>query len=779
MKLINTGLKEILSFSPLKFFIIFLFILNATPINSYADTSFSKNVKPKTIMSIISTIETNQNIPFGKSSKSKSKKILTEQNGEWPPIWEVPQENSPSAPHFIVVTLVSNPRINDLPLEEGDFIGGFYTDDNGDLQCGGARAWNDTTNIGIALHKDDYNTPEKDGFSNSEQIYFKFFSWATLKDYDIDVIDFDEEGVYSGTDIWYSLSISTVLNIQALVDFDAYGLATPSTVCLNDFISFEAHTDFVPGTPPYEFSWLDNVTGFLSNELTFFVEAVDGITKYFLEATDGDNNISEPSQIIFTVRTSPEADAGEGGIICENTSYQLDGFAQGDYGNTSWSTSSDGTFDNPGILDPIYSVGDYASTNPQHTLNLNVQPLEADICLEADDNVTITITKNAELAAGEDQDCCSLPYVPLTASASATSFDSSTVQWTTSGDGFFSDPSSLQTTYTPGFSDLSNGSITVEACVSSQEPCNATACDSIIYTFFPTPTTNGPSSKTKCEDQTVSISGVAANYNSLLWTSDGDGYFENPNVFPGLYHFGENDILNGSTMATITASSEICPNNPATSDTNLIIKKLPILDVGDDLFYHNPPTQIPLSASANIYTTVLWSTSGSGSFSSPTSLATNYNPSAGDIENCSVILTLTAGAVSPCTGTKSDSLNISFNNLNSQELSFRSGWNVISFNVLPENMDMATIVEPLIAQGILEILQDDHANTLWPAYNINTIGQMSTNEGYKVKMTDNATLIIEGSAVPLPTALTLNEGWNTIGYPSREEQDAFYPYCNL
>jgi len=107
-----------------------------------------------------------------------------------------------------------------------------------------------------------------------------------------------------------------------------------------------------------------------------------------------------------------------------------------------------------------------------------------------------------------------------------------------------------------------------------------------------------------------------------------------------------------------------------------------------------------------------------------------------------------------------------------QQISLKSGWNVISFNVLPENMDMESIVEPLITQGILEILQDDHANNLWPAYNINTIGQMSINEGYKVKMTANAMLTIPGSSIDLPTTLTLNEGWNTIGYPSSQEQDA-------
>ncbi|MDP8266760.1 MAG: FG-GAP repeat protein [Candidatus Aceula meridiana] len=107
-----------------------------------------------------------------------------------------------------------------------------------------------------------------------------------------------------------------------------------------------------------------------------------------------------------------------------------------------------------------------------------------------------------------------------------------------------------------------------------------------------------------------------------------------------------------------------------------------------------------------------------------------------------------------------------------QRISLKPGWNVVSFNVLPENMDMESIFEPLINQGILEIIQDDGTGTLWPAYNINTIGQMSTNEGYKVKMTANAALTVTGPAAPLPAVLTLDQGWNTIGYPSGEEQSA-------
>jgi hypothetical protein len=183
---------------------------------------------------------------------------------EYPPSWEVPQENSPSAPHFIIVTLAANPRINDIPINQNDYIGGFYTGDDGELRCGGAKSWNDTANIIFALHKDDYDTPEKDGFSNGETIYFKLFSWTTHKEYDIDIMTFDDDGAYSATNIWYSMSISAVLDMQALVDMDFYINAEVNPICIGNQL-FLSGEEFVGTSGPYTYSWSSNPSGFISD----------------------------------------------------------------------------------------------------------------------------------------------------------------------------------------------------------------------------------------------------------------------------------------------------------------------------------------------------------------------------------------------------------------------------------------------------------------------------------------------------------------------------------
>ena len=107
-----------------------------------------------------------------------------------------------------------------------------------------------------------------------------------------------------------------------------------------------------------------------------------------------------------------------------------------------------------------------------------------------------------------------------------------------------------------------------------------------------------------------------------------------------------------------------------------------------------------------------------------------------------------------------------------QTIHLVEGWNLISFNVLPENMSMINIVQPLIDEGSLEIMKNESTGVLWPEYSIDTIGDMNTTEGYKIKITQNTTLSVIGIPVELPADIPLTEGWNIMGYPVSEPRDA-------
>jgi parallel beta-helix repeat protein len=107
-----------------------------------------------------------------------------------------------------------------------------------------------------------------------------------------------------------------------------------------------------------------------------------------------------------------------------------------------------------------------------------------------------------------------------------------------------------------------------------------------------------------------------------------------------------------------------------------------------------------------------------------------------------------------------------------QTIVFNEGRNLVSFNVLPSNMSMSRIMKPLIDQGILEVMQDGGTGVLWPAYGIDTIGDMDVTKGYKVKVTQDAMLEVRGLAVQMPIELSLQKDWNLVGYPVSEPRNA-------
>lgn len=76
--------------------------------------------------------------------------------------------------HTIVVGEEVQVFIEDMAIENGDWFGVFYTDDNGELQCAGALMWDGQTNA-IAAQGDDTTTDAIDGMSNGEE--FQWMIW--------------------------------------------------------------------------------------------------------------------------------------------------------------------------------------------------------------------------------------------------------------------------------------------------------------------------------------------------------------------------------------------------------------------------------------------------------------------------------------------------------------------------------------------------------------------------------------------------------------------------
>ncbi|MGC9079076.1 MAG: hypothetical protein ACP5I9_10040, partial [Candidatus Kapaibacteriota bacterium] len=119
-------------------------------------------------------------------------------------------------------------------------------------------------------------------------------------------------------------------------------------------------------------------------------------------------------------------------------------------------------------------------------------------------SATVTLQGPPTANAGADQNICQGSDATL--SGTATNY--STVTWTTSGDGTFANANSLNTTYTPGTNDITNGSVTLTLTANAITPCSTPATDQMTVHIEGTPVaptiTKNPNTSTVCEGTDVS-----------------------------------------------------------------------------------------------------------------------------------------------------------------------------------------------------------------------------------------------------------------------------------
>lgn len=116
-----------------------------------------------------------------------------------------------------------------------------------------------------------------------------------------------------------------------------------------------------------------------------------------------------------------------------------------------------------------------------------------------------------------------------------------------------------------------------------------------------------------------------------------------------------------------------------------------------------------------------------------------------------------------------------------QTINLNYGWNLFSFNVIPENMDLLNIVQPLINEEKLIKIIDEKGNIIenMPWGWVNNIGNMANTEGYYIKISSNGSLDLSGEIVDCPYTTDMITGWNMIGYPCQNQQNAMIPLQQL
>jgi len=130
----------------------------------------------------------------------------------------------------------------------------------------------------------------------------------------------------------------------------------------------------------------------------------------------------------------------------------------------------------------------------------------------------------------------------------------SSVLWTTSGDGRFvpDPPTSMLQGYIRGTEDIANGGFTLTVTAQGFLP-GMTAVDSINVTLVRVPSCFAGYDTIICNNVSLMLAGTATDASSVLWTTDGDGTFDDPALLTATYTPGQGDVENGSVKLTLTA----------------------------------------------------------------------------------------------------------------------------------------------------------------------------------------------------------------------------------
>lgn len=104
------------------------------------------------------------------------------------------------------------------------------------------------------------------------------------------------------------------------------------------------------------------------------------------------------------------------------------------------------------------------------------------------------------------------------------------------------------------------------------------------------------------------------------------------------------------------------------------------------------------------------------------------------------------------------------------------GWNIISFNVVPDDLNLQDNIQTLIDAGRLKKVMDINDKTIEYVESVggwkNNNGNLTETNGYKVNVAAKSTLSVEGVPVQIPLDITLKAGWNIIAYPYTKIQSA-------
>lgn len=338
--------------------------------------------------------------------------------------------------------------------------------------------------------------------------------------------------------ITHSQSSQMVLN---------YEVAANDTISFYYKVSSESNYDFL------KFYINNEVKGQWSGTVNWTKAsyAVTAGPKVFKWEYMKDNSVSSGSDrawiddIVFPPRVATTAWAGNNFSICRGNTAQLNGVAQF-YNSLIWTTSGTGTFSNPNILNPVYTPSQADQTAGQVTLTLTANGTSV-----ITSQLVLTINAPVALVVSDATAVC--PGEPITIQGTE-ALNYSSLLWTSTGDGQFSDPTILNPVYTPGENDASSGNVQLSVLATALPGCSNQS-ETRQHTIYLPPIVEMTDSLEACANTTgVELVAVAQNNLMQLWWTNGDGAFADSSALATIYVPGVQDIAAGQVILYLSAT---------------------------------------------------------------------------------------------------------------------------------------------------------------------------------------------------------------------------------
>ncbi len=325
--------------------------------------------------------------------------------------------------------------------------------------------------------------------------------------------------------------------------------------------------------------WTSTGTGTMAGETTLTPVYHPGLGEtgqvwLTLRATGNAPCGFDTSGMVIQINPLPGSSAGPDMASCDTMPVKLSGAIATFAGSLHWISSGSGSFDDPGILEPVYTPSRADVVNGRVVLTLVT--LSAASCPPASDSLVLHLAKSPAADAGPPLSSCGPGAVNITG-ASAKGY--ATLFWKSSGSGFFSDPTVINPSYTPGTEDLQNGQVVLTLVAGSGSACNADSSHTLLTLQGPAEAYAGPDDSVCRNSSYIITRAYAKNYTAVNWLHDGKGTLTGSNTLTPAYTPAPGDPAT-ITLTLIAGSSPPCMDFSA--HMRLSVLREPAVDAGPD-----------------------------------------------------------------------------------------------------------------------------------------------------------------------------------------------------